>query len=73
MSLLPVGTYVTVSPANQVRGPVYAAEVVGYNADRTKYHVGAEIRPGEFARGGSWARPDEVTRRVIPAQRQPVL
>lgn len=61
--LLPPGTYVTVKPDSVVRGPAYAAEIVGYNRDGTRYHVGAEIAPGVFARGGSWARPHEVTRR----------
>jgi hypothetical protein len=61
--MLPEGEYVTVSPDNVVRGPEYAAKVVGYNADHTKYHLGAEVKPGEFARGGSWAYPHEVTPR----------
>lgn len=56
----PVGTVVVVTPACQVRGPAYRAVVVGYNQARTRYHVGAELAPGRYARGGSWAAPGEV-------------
>lgn len=58
--MLSVGVVVHVTPVSSVRGPAYRARIVGYNAARTKYHLGAEIRPGVFARGGSWAHPDEV-------------
>lgn len=56
----PVGTVVVVTPACQVRGPAYRAVVVGYNQAGTRYHVGAELAPGQYARGGSWASPGEA-------------
>lgn len=59
-SMLPMGVTVVVTPSNSVRGPAYRARIVGYNPDRTKYHLGAEVRAGVFAKGGSWAVPGEV-------------
>lgn len=59
-TMLPVGTHVLVSPENAVRGPEYRAVVRGYNQSRTKYHLGAQIAVGVYAKGGSWAFPDEV-------------
>lgn len=58
--LLPVRSVVVVSPESMVRGPEYRAQIVGYSRDGTRYHVGAELTPGVFARGGSWASPHEV-------------
>jgi hypothetical protein len=63
--MLPIGLTVVVTPTSDVRGPAYRARIVGYNAERTKYHVGAEVAPGRFAKGGSWAAPDEAR----PAQK----
>lgn len=63
--LLPTRTVVVVTPQDTVRGPEYRAQIVGYNRDSTRYHVGAELRPGIFAKGGSWASPAEV--RVAPS------
>jgi hypothetical protein len=58
--MLPMGVTVTVTPTSSVRGPAYRARIVGYNPERTKYHLGAEVAPGQFAKGGSWALPGEV-------------
>jgi len=58
--MLPAKTVVLVTPDSQVRGPAYRAQIVGYNQAGTRYHVGAELTPGVFARGGSWASPAEV-------------
>lgn len=68
--LLPMRTVVMVDPQDVVRGPVYRAQIVGYNRDRTRYHVGAELTPGVYARGGSWASPGEV--RVDPLFSKPM-
>lgn len=62
--LLPMRSIVVVRPENVVRGPEYRAQIVGYNRDRTRYHLGAELSPGVYALGGSWASPSEV--RVVP-------
>jgi hypothetical protein len=58
--MLPTKTVVLVTPDSAVRGPAYRAQIVGYNQDGTRYHVGAELAPGQYARGGSWASPGEV-------------
>lgn len=58
--MYPENTVVRVNPDNSVRGPEYRAKIVGYNAGRTRYHLGAEIAPGRYAKGGSWAAPHEV-------------
>lgn len=58
--LLPMRSIVVVRPESVVRGPEYRAQIVGYNQDRTRYHLGAELSPGVYARGGSWASPSEV-------------
>jgi hypothetical protein len=58
---IPVGGIVRVTPSNVVRGPEYRAKVVGYNTERTKYHLGAQIGPHVYAKGGSWAYPHEVS------------
>ena len=62
--MLPEKTVVVVTPSSQVRGPAYRAQIVGYNQAGTRYHVGAELTPGRYARGGSWAAPGEV--RIAP-------
>lgn len=61
--LLPIDTAVVVTPRSTVRGPSYRGIVVGHNLDRTKLHIGAQLGPGVYARGGSWAFPDEVQAR----------
>lgn len=68
--LLPMRTVVVVRPQDVVRGPEYRAQIVGYSRDGTRYHVGAELRPGVYARGGSWASPDEV--RIDPLFSKPM-
>lgn len=62
MDMLPEGTLVLVTKRPETYGPPFRGLVVGYNQDRTRYHVGAELAPGRFARGGSWASPGEVKR-----------
>lgn len=68
MSLLAVGTLVTVTPQAikfldgtvKPQGKPFPAVVLGYDMGHTKYQVGREIWPGKFATTGEWVFPKEV-------------
>ena len=60
--LLPVGTYVQVTPhPNKLHNTPYRALVAGYDIHRTKYRLRTQLWPGTFTKEAlSWAFPGEV-------------
>jgi hypothetical protein len=58
--LLPVGTYVQVTPFPITGQSPYTGRVIGYDIHHSKYRIGREYMPGLFAEWSSWAFPREV-------------
>lgn len=59
-TLLPVGTYVQVTP-HPIKGEYpYRAKVAGYDLHGSKYNLARQYGVGLFDSGGWWAFPSEV-------------
>lgn len=60
VELLPVGTYVRVTPFPITGERPYTGKVIGYDLHRSKYRIGCEYLPGLFADWPRFAFPKEV-------------